>query len=137
MDDQSRDVGDISGLIADNQNEPFFVEPATADAAAALAVGTAAGTAALPADATIAMDDTAGGDVLDLAQVLTGTPDSDNIDNYLLAISNGSSSTLLVDTGGNGDFANPDLVLEIGGVNWDSSISGQLSDLVLDAVIIV
>jgi len=125
MDDQSRDVSDISGLIADNQNDPLFVEPAATEAAA------------MPADATIAMDDAAGGDVLDLGDVLMGTPDSENIDNYLLAISNGSSSTLLVDTGGNGDFANPDLVLEIGGVNWDSNISGQLSDLVLDAVIIV
>ena len=123
MDNQSRDVGDISGLIADNQNDPLIVDPA--------------GAAAIPADATIAMDDAAGGDVLDLGDVLMGTPDSENIDNYLLAISNGSSSTLLVDTGGNGDFANPDLVLEIGGVNWDSSISGQLSDLVLDAVIVV
>ena len=123
MDDQSRDVGDISGLIADNQNDPLIVDPAAATA--------------IPADATIAMDDAAGGDVLDLGDVLMGAPDSENIDNYLLAISNGSSSTLLVDTGGNGDFANPDLVLEIGGVNWDSSISGQLSDLVLDAVIVV
>ena len=126
MDDQSRDVGDISGLIADNQNDPLIVDPAAAIEATAI-----------PADATIAMDDAAGGDVLDLGDVLMGTPDSENIDNYLLAISNGSSSTLLVDTGGNGDFANPDLVLEIGGVNWDSSISGQLSDLVLDAVIVV
>lgn len=126
MDDQSRDVGDISGLIADNQNDPLIVDPAAAAEAAVI-----------PADATIAMGDAAGGDVLDLGDVLMGAPDSENIDNYLLAISNGSSSTLLVDTGGNGDFANPDLVLEIGGVNWDSSISGQLSDLVLDAVIVV
>ena len=117
----------FSQLIADNQNDPRFVEPG----------GGGLEKPAFPADATLSFGQSPNGDVLDLADVLIGTPDSKNIDNYLMAINNGGSSTLLVDTDGSGNFANPDLVLEIGGVNWDSSISGQLSDLVLDAVIIV
>eukprot|EP01026_Neomeris_dumetosa_P056170 TRINITY_DN51323_c0_g1_i1.p1 TRINITY_DN51323_c0_g1~~TRINITY_DN51323_c0_g1_i1.p1 ORF type:complete len:158 (+),score=12.52 TRINITY_DN51323_c0_g1_i1:189-662(+) len=129
MDDQGPKTvtSDISHLIADNQNDPRFVEPGEEIAQKPQ----------FPADATLSFGESPNGDVLDLADVLLGSPDSQNIDNYLLAINNGGSSTLLVDTDGSGNFANPDLVFEIGGVDWDSSVSGQMADLVADSVIIV
>lgn len=120
-------ASDISHLIADNQNDLRLVEPG----------GEAAQKTSFPADATLSFGDSPDGDVLDLADVLLGAPDSQNIDNYLLAINNGGSSTLLVDTDGSGNFSNPDLVFEIGGVEWDSTVSGQMADLVTDSVIIV
>ena len=121
-------AGEVAGLLADNQNEPRLVEPHLELAPAA---------AVLPADATIAFGEQDGGDVLDLGDVLMGQPGSNNIDLYLLAISQGESSILLVDTGGTGNFSNPDLVLEIGGVDWDSSVAGQIASLVDDSIILV
>lgn len=121
-------VQDYSDLIADNQNDPRLIEPGqhVEDAESDFI-----------ADATMTMDDSVGQDVLDLADILNGSPGSDNIDGYLLAINNGESSTLLVDTQGTGNFTNPDLVIEVAGVNWDSSVAGQLASLVDDAVIVV
>ena len=129
MDDSSPKsaANGFSQLIADNQNEPRFVEPG----------GGGSEKATFPADATLSFGQSPNGDVLDLADVLIGAPDSKNIDNYLMAINNGGSSTLLVDTDGGGNFADPDLVFEIGGVDWDSSVSGQMADLVADSVIVV
>ena len=115
------------GLLADNQNEPLLVD----------LMGRAAQQPKYNADASLHFADGDGQDTLDLADILTGQPGSENIDDYLMAIDNGSSSTLLVDAGGTGNFTNPDLVLEIGGVNWDSGTAGQLADLVAGAVIVV
>ncbi|MGF1612242.1 MAG: type I secretion C-terminal target domain-containing protein [Kiloniellales bacterium] len=120
--------GEVAGLLADNQNEPRLVEPHLELPQAAPVI---------PADATIAFSNPNGGDVLDLGDVLMGQPGSNNIDLYLRAISHGESSILLVDTGGTGNFANPDLVLEIGGVDWDSSVAGQIAGLVDDSIILV
>lgn len=133
MDDESVVEGwdavqDYADLIADNQNDPRLIEPGhDVDDAEADFI----------ADATMTMDDSVGRDVLDLADILNGSPGSDNIDGYLMAISNGESSTLLVDTQGTGNFTNPDLIIEVAGVNWDSSIAGQMASLVDEAVIVV
>lgn len=121
-------ASDLAGLLADNQNEPRLVEPFLELAPA------------MPdfsADARITFGGQEGGDVLDLGDVLMGQPGSNNIDLYLRAISQGESSILLVDAGGTGNFANPDLVLEIGGVDWDSSVAGQIASLVDDSIILV
>ena len=115
------------GLLADNQNEPLLVD----------LMGHAAQQSHYSPDASLHFADGDGEDRLDLADILTGEPGSENIDDYLLAIDNGKSSTLLVDVGGTGNFTNPDLVLEIGGVNWDSGTAGQLADLVTGSVIVV
>lgn len=128
MAEESRGSTEVGGLLADNQNEPRLVEPH---------LEVAPTSPVFAADATISFGDPEGGDVLDLADVLMGQPASSNIDMYLLAISNGASSTLLVDTGGTGNFTNPDLVLEIGGVDWDSSVTGQIANLVDDSIILV
>lgn len=117
---------EVKGLGASNQNEPPLVD---------LLIGTPLDRPIFEADASLHYGN--GQDTLDLADLLNGQAGSQNIDDYLLAISHGSSSTLLVDTCGTGDFANPDLVLEIGGVDWDSGTAGQLADLVTDAVIVV
>ena len=115
-----------NGLGADNQNQPPLVD---------LLVGEPLGRPIFEADASLHHSE--GQDTLDLADLLNGQAGSDNIDDFLLAINHGSSSTLLVDTDGTRNFTNPDLVLEIGGVDWDSSTAGQLADLVSDAVILV
>jgi hypothetical protein len=121
-------AGEVASLLASNQNEPRLVEPHLELAAAS---------PVFPADATISFGDQGGGDVIDLGDVLMGQPGSDNIDLYLRAIPQGESSILLVDTGGTGNFTNPDLVLEIGGVDWDSSVAGQIASLVNDSIILV
>ena len=116
----------VAGLAVSNQNEPPLVD---------LLVGDSATRPAFAADASLHYGE--GEDSLDLADILLGEPGSENIDGYLLAINHGSSSTLLVDTEGTGNFTNPDLVLEIGGVDWDSGTAGQMADLVTDSVIVV
>ncbi len=118
----------VDRMIADNQNEPLLVD---------LLGGAELPKASYQADASLDFAEGDGSDVLDLADVLTGEPGAGNIDDYVLAIHHGGSSTLLVDTGGTGNFANPDLVLEIGGVDWDSGTAGQMAELVDDAVIVV
>ena len=76
----------MASLIADNQNDPVVPE-AGSDAAPS--------ESAYLADAAIAFNESPGeGDVLDLADVLLGSPGSHNIEDYLLAIDNGTSSTL-------------------------------------------
>ncbi|MCG8360509.1 MAG: type I secretion C-terminal target domain-containing protein [Kiloniellales bacterium] len=126
-----RDEMNVSGvgdMIADNQNEPLLVD---------LLSEAGNATQSHSADASLHFADGDGTDFLDLADILLGAPGADNIDDYVLAINHGKSSTLLVDIGGNGNFANPDLVLEIGGVDWDSGTAGQMASLVDDAVIVV
>ncbi len=120
------DLG-IDLLVADNQNDGAF----------GLVGAESEPPVEFQADTSLDFKDGNDTDIIDLADVLSGTPDSENINDYLLAISKGGSSTLLVDTGGTGNFANPDLVIEVGGVDWDSNVSGQLADLVNDAVIVV
>ena len=114
--------------IADNQNDPLIVD---------LVDEAAASRPSWQPDASLHFADGGSEERLDLADILSGEPGSQNIGDYLLAIDNGSSSTLLVDTAGTGNFANPDLVLEIDGVNWDSGTAGQLAELVTDSVILV
>jgi len=115
----------LDKVIASNENEPVFAETVPVP-------GTT-----FDVDASLDFTGGAGDEVLDLADILAGTPGADNIDNYLLAIKQGGFSTLLVDTGGTGNFANPDLVFEISGVEWDSSVAGQIATLVDDAIILV
>ena len=127
-DDRAEPSNEVGRVIADNQNEPLLED--LLGSAAAQGTG-------YSADASLDFSEGDGSDSLDLADVLTGEPGADNIDDYVMAINHGGSSTLLVDTGGTGNFANPDLVLEIGGVDWDSGTAGQLAELVDDAVILV
>ena len=116
-------------LVADNQNDPR-IEGGGPDPSPLGLFGFAP-------DAILDFNGDSGLESLDLADILDGSPGSENIDSYIMAIGNGVSSTLLVDTRGTGNFFNPDLVFEIDGVNWDSARQGQLAGLVKDAVIIV
>ena len=121
-------IGSGATELAANQNDGPLI---------GLVDGFAMPHVAFEADAALAFDPEPEKSRLDLADVLTGAPASSNIDGYLLAISHGESSTLLVDTDGGGNFTSPDLVLEISGVDWDSGTAGQLADLVNDSIILV